>query len=451
MKKGRLEAGIFILCLQIMAGNQWNINGEQKVYGAELFADEVSSDIFVELEPSVMPDPTVIPEVTLIPEPTSAPAPTDVPDPEISPEPELSPLPTPGFSMNIENLNIYPEKGNQKEEELFGDGNGMEAEAEVQVSSGSAGFSGAEASSGQKEELIRQPKILLESCSLTGKDMEAGSSEEVEFVLQNKSNNQGIYNLKLVFSTETPGIQFDKNSFYFEKISPGGRITVSNRIEAAVDAKEGTVPVTLSFEYEDKKGTAAAGTEKTELSVKQKVRANLDCDNLPAEVYSTDTVNMRIRVQNVSRTGIFNARVTLEGTGMFPKEEIFLGNMEAGTENTGTMRIFVGTRTMEASGRDEGTDEKEMYGNVTGKITLRYEDGEGKHYEQVKEYETKIQKPRLQTLNIEKPKKANNWWYSVFAAAVCGMVCLIFLLMHRIRKQKILLEEIRQEVSNGKM
>ena len=213
----------------------------------------------------------------------------------------------------------------------------------------------------------------------------------------------------------------------------------------------GAVPVTLSFEYEDKKGTTAAGIEKTEFSVKQKVWANLDCDNLPAEVYSTDTVNMRIRVQNVSRTGIFNASVTLEGTGMFPKEEIFLGNMEAGTENTGTMRIFVGTRTMEASGRDEGTDEKEMYGNVTGKITLRYEDGEGKHYEQVKEYETKIQKPRLQTLNIEKPKKANNWWYSVFAAAVCGMVCLIFLLMHRIRKQKILLEEIRQEVSSGKM
>ncbi len=314
-------------------------------------------------------------------------------------------------------------------------------------------------------------------------------------------------------SVPAAGSLFDKNSFYFEKISPGGRITVSNRIEAAVDAKEGTVPVTLSFEYEDKKGTTAAGIEKTEFSVKQKVWANLektefsvkqkvwanlDCDNLPAEVYSTDTVNMRIRVQNVSRTGIFNARVTLEGTGMFPKEEIFLGNMEAGTENTGTMRIFVGTRTMEASGRDEGTDEKEMYGNVTGKITLRYEDGEGKHYEQVKEYETKIQKPRLQTLNIEKPKKANNgnvtgkitlryedgegkhyeqvkeyetkiqkprlqtlniekpkkansWWYSVFAAAVCGMVCLIFLLMHRIRKQKILLEEIRQEVSSGKM
>lgn len=444
MKKGRLAAGIFILCLQIIAGNQWNINGEQQVYGAELFADEVSSDIFVELEPSVMPDPTVVPETTLIPEPTFAPAPTDVP------EPSTFPLPTPGFSMNIENLNIYPEKGNQ-EEELFGDGNGMEGEPEVQVSHGSADFSGTEGASGQKEELIRQPKILLESCSLTGKDMEAGSSEEVEFVLKNKSNNQGIYNLKLVFSTETPGIQFEKNSFYFEKISPGGRINVLNGIKAAVDAKEGAVPIILSFEYEDKKGTSAAGTEKTEFLVKQKVWANLDCDNLPAEVYSTDTVNMGIRVQNVSRTGIFNARVTLEGTGMFPKEEIFLGNMDAGTESTGTMRIFVGTRTMEASGRDEGTDEKEMYGNVTGKITLRYEDGEGKHYEQVREYETKIQKPRFQTLNIEKPKKANSWWYSVVAATVCGMICLILLLMHRIRKQKILLEEIRQEVSSGKM
>lgn len=444
MKKGRLAAGIFILCLQSIAGTQWNIAGEQKAYGAELFADEGSSENFVDQESSVMPEPTVVPEITMIPEPTFVPVPTDAPDP--SP----CPLPTPGFSLNIENLNIYPEKGNQ-EEELFGDGNGMEGDPEVQVSPGSSDFSGAGASSGQKEELIRQPKILLESCSLTGKNMEAGSSEEVEFVLKNKSSNQEIYNLKLVFSTETPGIQFEKNSFYFEKISPGGRINVLNRIRAAADTKEGTVPITLSFEYEDKKGTSAAGTEKMEFLVKQKIWANLDCDNLPAEVYSTDTVNMGIRVQNVSRTGIFNARVALEGTGMFPKEEIFLGNMDAGTESTGTMRIFVGTRTMETSGRDEGTDEKEMYGNVTGKITLRYEDGEGKHYEQVREYETKIQKPRLQTLNIEKPKKANSWWYSVAAAAACGMICLILLLMHRIRKQKILLEEMRQEVSGGKM
>lgn len=444
MKKGRLAAGIFILCLQSIAGTQWNMAGEQKAYGAELFTDEGSSENFVDQESSVMPEPTVIPEITMIPEPTFAPVPTDAPDP--SP----CPLPTPGFSLNIENLNIYPEKGNQ-EEELFGDGNGMEGDSEVQVSPGSADFSGAGASSGQKEELIRQPKILLESCSLTGKNMEAGSSEEVEFVLKNKNSNQEIYNLKLVFSTETPGIQFEKNSFYFEKISPGGRINVLNRIRAAVDTKEGTVPITLSFEYEDKKGTSVAGTEKMEFLVKQKIWANLDCDNLPAEVYSTDTVNMGIRVQNVSRTGIFNARVALEGTGMFPKEEIFLGNMDAGTESTGTMRIFVGTRTMETSGRDEGTDEKEMYGNVAGKITLRYEDGEGKHYEQVREYETKIQKPRLQTLNIEKPKKANSWWYSVAAAAACGMICLILLLMHRIRKQKILLEEMRQEVSGGKM
>lgn len=226
---------------------------------------------------------------------------------------------------------------------------------------------------------------------------------------------------------------------------------MSNRIQTSVDAKEGVASVMLSFEYEDRKGTAATGTEETEFFVKQKISTQLDCDAIPVEVYSTDTVNLGIHVKNLGRTEIYNARVVLKGTGMFPKEEIFLGNMEAGTESTGTLRIFVGTRTMEASGRDKGTDEKEMYGKVKGKIKLRYEDGEGNPYEQVKEYETNIQRPRLQTLNIEKPKKANNWWYSVFAAAGGGMACLIFWLMHRIRKQKILLEEIRREVSGGKL
>ena len=100
MKKGRLAAGIFILCLQSIAGTQWNIAGEQKAYGAELFADEGSSENFVDQESSVMPEPTVVPEITMIPEPTFAPVPTDAPDP--SP----CPLPTPGFSLNLSLIHI---------------------------------------------------------------------------------------------------------------------------------------------------------------------------------------------------------------------------------------------------------------------------------------------------------------------------------------------------------
>ena len=84
---------------------------------------------------------------------------------------------------------------------------------------------------------------------------------------------------------------------------------------------------------------------------------SIDCEGIPATVYSTDTIDLAVRVQNLSRTGIYNVRVDLEGQGMFPKEEIFVGNMDAGTMAEGTMSIYVGTRTMKAAGQDEGTDE----------------------------------------------------------------------------------------------
>lgn len=195
MKKGKLAAGVFLLCMQIMAdtvGNKWNVDGEQMVYGADLFMDGENSAFIEEIESDMILEPGCIPEITVMPEPTAIPEPTAVPEPDVSPEPTIfpQPTPTPGFSVNIENMNIYPNCGTQPEEELFGDGSQEEMETGSQESAGYTGSFGGEVSSQQKEELTRQPKLLLESNSLTGKTLEAGTAQEVEPVLENKGRDQ---------------------------------------------------------------------------------------------------------------------------------------------------------------------------------------------------------------------------------------------------------------------
>ena len=75
----------------------------------------------------------------------------------------------------------------------------------------------------QKEELIRQPRLLLESFNLSEKALNAGDQADMELVFKNRSSSQGIYNLKVSFSTESPSIQFEKKSFYFSGVNPGGR------------------------------------------------------------------------------------------------------------------------------------------------------------------------------------------------------------------------------------
>ncbi len=83
----------------------------------------------------------------------------------------------------------------------------------------------------QKEELIRQPRLLLESFNLSEKALNAGDQADMELVFKNRSSSQGIYNLKVSFSTESPSIQFEKKSFYFSGVNPGADI--NRRITAA--------------------------------------------------------------------------------------------------------------------------------------------------------------------------------------------------------------------------
>lgn len=446
-KKIRKTTVIFAVVLglqgigSILAGYGSN---NQIVYGAEIFADDTQS-----MESAAEQGAEEGPEI--YPNPTEAPEPTEIPQPTVTPYPSVTPEPTPGISMNIENLNIYTNEENQQGEELFGDGEDLtDSSLDYGEAVSGSSYSGGGASGEQKEELIRQPKLLLESFNLSGKVLSAGDQRDAELVFQNKSSKQGIYNLKVSLSTESTYIQFEKKSFYFSGVNPEGRITLNDKITITKDAKDGPVPVTFSFEYEDVKGTAVTGSESVELRVSQPVSAVLDCDDIPSAVYSTDTVTLNARVQNLSRSGIYNARVVLQGTGLFPKEDIFIGNMEAGTEAQKSMQIYVGTRTMKTVGQDEGTEESDMFGDVKGTITLIYEDAQGNTYSDVKEYQTQIKKPEIQSLKVEETKKANSWWYSVFVLVAAGMVILLISLLIRLRRQRILLEEARREAAGEK-
>ena len=81
-------------------------------------------------------------------------------------------------------------------------------------------------------------------------------------------------------------------------------------------------------------------------------------------------------------------------------EDVFIGNMEAGTERAGTMRIYVGTRTMTESGTDVGKSDEEKYGEVKGTITLKYEDAKGKTYEIEQDFQTEIKKAQMLSLTV---------------------------------------------------
>ena len=186
-------------------------------------------------------------------------------------------------------------------------------------------------------------------------------------VFRNKSRSQNVFGLKISLSTETKGIEFAKNSFYVQRLTPGEAITLKSLMTIAEDTAPGQVTVTFSLEYEDSKATAATGTENLTFNISQQLRAELEASDIPSIVYTMDTIEVPVKAMNLGRDKLYNAKVRLEATGLSPSGTVFLGNIEAGTAAEGSMKIYVKGKTNE-------TAATLSQGQISGRLILTYED-----------------------------------------------------------------------------
>ena len=307
---------------------------------------------------------------------------------------------------------------------------------------GGGGYSGGE-SGEAAEEILHQPKLLLETCSLSDVSLKAGAEEPMKVQFRNRSETQTIYNLKVTASTDTKAVQPLRNSWYFSSVAPGETVAIEDGVKVAMATEDTSAVLSFDFEYEDKKGTAVSGKESMPLLIGQPTEVELHNAAFPAVLYATDTQEFSIQALNLSRVPVYNVRIKLSGTGLFPTEDVFIGNMDAGTEGNGAMQVYVGTRTMQAIGDDSGTEDVEKYGPVNGTITLQYEDASGETHTQTETFQSEIKKPKVLSLEADDTQETNAWWISVFAAVGAGMLLVIVVLALRLRKKSALLHDTR--------
>lgn len=300
-------------------------------------------------------------------------------------------------------------------------------------------------SSDTKEEVIRQPRIIIEKNDLQGKDISAGSSVCWALTAKNCSGSQTIENMKVTMLSDNKDISFEKNSWYFERIEAGKEINLSQNVTVEKKALAESVPVQIQFEYEDQNGTAYTVTETAYLSICQTQQAELVNFRMPESFYESDTESVAFQIQNTGLAVIYNARVRLEGRGLFANEE-FLGNIEPGVSSDGEMQIFAGTLNMDEQG--EITEENaEKYGDVTGSIIFSYENEQGEVIVQEQEFSTAIKKPQVVELKIEEEKKqeTNQWWITIMGMAFLALLFVILWLYLRMKHYQRIGREIYEK------
>ncbi len=291
-------------------------------------------------------------------------------------------------------------------------------------------------SSDTKEEIIRQPKIMIAQNDLQGKDVSAGSSVFWTLTARNCSSSQAMENMKVTMLSENKDISFEKNSWYFERIEAGKEIALSQNIIVGKKALAESVPIQMQFEYEDKTGTAYTASETVYLSVSQTQQAKLVNFAMPESFYESDADSVAFQVQNTGLAVIYNARVRLEGKGLFASE-VFLGNIEAGQSLDGEMQIYAGTLNMNEQGEITDVD-AEKYGDVLGRVVFSYESEQGEVIEQEQTFSTAIKKPEIVELKIEEEEdqETNQWWITVIVMTflvLLFIICWLYLRMRHYR------------------
>ncbi len=292
-----------------------------------------------------------------------------------------------------------------------------------------------------KEEVNHQPRILIAQNSLQKTEVQAGNSTAWDVTAKNCSSSQSIENMKVTLLFEGNEVSFEKTAWYFEQVPPGGSVDLSQIITVAKKAAQGQVSFQLQFEYEDKKGNVYSSSETVRILISQEQKAQLVNLNFPESIYESDTDILSFQVQNTGLAVIYNAKVRLEGKGLFPEKEMFLGNIEAGTSVDGEISVFAGTLDMDADGNaSEGDASK--YGDTSADVIFSYENEQGETVEQSLSFHTAIKKPETVELKVEKQAEdTNQWWITVLFFVFLVLILIIIWLYLRMKYYQRMREE----------
>lgn len=288
------------------------------------------------------------------------------------------------------------------------------------------------------EEITHQPRVMITANSLQGVPLQAGSQVFWSVSAKNCSSKRAMENLKITVVSENKDITFEKTAWYFERASAGASLDLSQNVAVGKKAAAESVPVQFQFEYEDKQGTAYTSTETVSVSVVQVPKAELTGLSFPESIYESDTDLLTFQIQNSGLAVIYNAKVRLEGKGLFPEKELFLGTVEAGSSADGEISVFAGNLCMDNEGNTI-EENGEKYGDTLCTVIFSYENEQGEVAEQKQELKTSIKKPQIVELKVEKEvPKTNQWWITILAGAFLVLILVIVWLYLRMKHyQKI--------------
>ena len=264
-----------------------------------------------------------------------------------------------------------------------------------------------------KEELTTEdnstPRFMVTGYELSEKSLSPEKSAVLKVTFKNYSTTKALYNIK--FSLEDPSgdiLTVGMPTKYVKSVYAGSSYTWEIELKAINTATIGQHDLQVTAEYEDKNFASYSSSDTVRIDVKQSVKLSYSGAVLPKKVIQGDTQTVTVDLMNTGKSTIYNCTLDFDIEGMQSGGSVFVGNIEPAQSAQGSANLRIDTDTL---------------GEVTGKITITYEDDYGKEYKKTVDVSTVIEEKVEQvatTTEDEKEKKNPLWWLFVLIGLAVG-------------------------------
>ncbi|MBE6775097.1 MAG: hypothetical protein E7543_02790 [Ruminococcaceae bacterium] len=253
------------------------------------------------------------------------------------------------------------------------------------------------------------PRFMVTSYELSEKSLSPEKSAVLKVTFKNYSTTKALYNIK--FSLTDPSgdiLTVGMPSKYVKSVYAGSSYTWEIELKAINTAAIGQHDLQVSAEYEDKNFGSYSSSDTVRIDVKQSVKLSYSGAILPKKVIQGDTQTVTLELMNTGKSTIYNCTLDFDIEGMQSGGSVFVGNIEPATNAQGSANLRVDSDTL---------------GEVTGKITITYEDDYGKEYKKTVDVSTVIEEKVEQVATAtedEKEKKNPLWWLFLLIGLAVG-------------------------------
>ena len=253
------------------------------------------------------------------------------------------------------------------------------------------------------------PRFMVTSYELSEKSLSPEKSAVLKVTFKNYSTTKALYNIK--FSLTDPSgeiLTVGMPTKYVKSVYAGSSYTWEIELKAINTASIGQHDLQVSTEYEDKNFGSYSSSDTVRIDVKQSVKLSYSGAVLPKKVIQGDTQTVTLELMNTGKSRIYNCTLDFDIEGMQSGGSVFVGNIEPATNAQGSANLRIDTDTL---------------GEVTGKITITYEDDYGKEYKKIDDVSTVIEEKVEQiatTTEDEKEKKNPLWWLFILIGLAVG-------------------------------